>query len=540
MDVTDFSFRALLEDQAGRAPSRACVTFEGRTWTVGEMDAGANRVANALRRLGVGHGDHVAVLLPNGPEIIWCWWGLAKLGAVYVPVNTQLVGASLAHVLSHADACALILDAALVPAVASALPNRPPALRHVLLAGRRPPSLVPAQELAGGPFAGEMRHLEAVFLEAVFATADSGPPPPVAERPDDPALIIYTSGTTGAPKGVLWSRRAQTHHARRYAAELSCAAPGEAVYTCLPFFHVTSMGVTISSYLRGARVAIDRAFDPFTHWRRIREEGAVLFPYVGAMLGLLHKRPPRPDDADNPVRWAMGAAAPREIWAAMEARFNLRLVETWGQTELAGNWLRRSPDSSKIGVVGRPPDRLHARVVDAGGRDVPDDTPGELLVRAAEPHLLMERYYKQPEATAHAFDAGWYHTGDRLQRDPEGDYVYLGRLKDFIRHRGENVSAFEVERAVNTHPDVLESAALGVPAELGEEDVLLCVVRRTAGALTPGALYTYCREHLPGFMLPRYIRFLDALPKTATTRVQKFKLAAAGVAGAWDRQARPR
>lgn len=512
-DLHDFSFRRLLEEPAARAPGRPCFTFAGRTWTVGEMDAGANRLANALRARGAGRGTTVAVLLPNGPQIVWCWWGLAKLGAVYVPVNTQLVGESLAHVLTHAGPDFVIADATLWPAVTAALPSWSLPLGRVLLAG------------------GD--------LEGALAVAPPAAPPGVDERPDDPAMIIYTSGTTGAPKGVLWSRRAQTHHARRYAEELSCAEAGESVYTPLPFFHVTSMGVTVSSYLRGARVAADPVFDPFAHWRRVREEGAVLFPYVGAILSLLHKRPPRPDDADNPVRWAMGAAAPREIWAAVEARFALRLVETWGQTELAGNWLRRPPGGGRHGTVGHPPPRLEARVVDEAGRDVPDSTSGQLLVRAHEPHLLMEGYHRQPEATARALRDGWYHTGDRLRRDPDGHFVYLGRLKDFIRHRGENVSAFEVERAVNTHPDVLESAAVGVPSALGEEDVLLCVVPRAPGAISPEALYDLCRTRLPAFMLPRYIRFLDALPKTATARVQKYRLAAGGVDGAWDRQTRP-
>ncbi len=523
MDRSPFSFRALLEAQAAREGARPFFTFGGHTWTAAEMDAGANRLANVLRDAGIGRRDHVAVLLPNGPEIVWCWWGLAKLGAVYVPVNTQLVGESLAHVLTHSEAVALVTTDPLLAQARAALPAWPAALRHVL---------------SGAGLSGRV------------AAASPAPPPAVDERPEDPALIIYTSGTTGAPKGVLWSRRAQTHHARRYAAELNCAEPGESVYTCLPFFHVTSIGVSISSYLRGARVAVDSAFDPFSHWQRIREERAVLFPYVGAILSLLHKRPPRPDDADNPVRWAMGAAAPKEIWEPVERRFGLRLVETYGQTEFAGHWLMRPladrTVGGKPGTVGKPPARLAVKLVDEQGREIiAPDVPGELAVRAASAHLLMEGYYKQPDASARAFRDGWYSTGDRLSRDADGYFTYHGRLKDFIRHRGENVSAFEVELTVSQHPAVLECAAVGLPSDLGEEDVLLCVVPRdtaaqdaqdTQNTRDPEALYAWCRRRLAPFMLPRYILYLEALPKTATQRVRKFLLAERGAAGAWDRQ----
>jgi carnitine-CoA ligase len=513
----DFSFRALLEAQTARDGGRPFFTFARRTWTAAEMDAGANRVANALRVRGVRHRDHVAVLLPNGPEIVWCWWGIAKLGAVYVPVNTQLVGESLAHVLRHSDATVLVAAAALVDQVQAALDPAWPEWRRTLRV------VTPDDLLAGA--------------------GDEAPPYP-DERADDPALIIYTSGTTGQPKGVLWSRQAQTFHARRYAEELNCAEPGEAVYTCLPFFHVTSIGVSISSFLRGARVAVDSSFDPFGHWRRIREEGAVLFPYVGAILSLLHKRPRREDDADNPVRWAMGAAAPKEIWRDVEERFGMKVIETYGQTKFAGHWLMRpladrgpGGRTDKLGTVGTPPPRLEAWLEDEAGAPVTAaDVPGELVVRASAPHLLMDGYYKQPEATAHAFRGGTYHTGDRLSRDAEAYFTYL---KDFIRHRGENVSAFEIERAVTTHPSVLECAALGVPSEMGEEDVLLCVVPRDGEAIEPAALYEYCRERLAAFMLPRYVQLMDSLPKTATQRTQKYKLAEAfDPAKVWDRQRR--
>jgi crotonobetaine/carnitine-CoA ligase len=530
--VADFSFRDLLEERAGRAGSRPFFTFDRRAWTTGEMDACANRLANALRQLGLGPRDHVAVMLPNGPEIVWCWWGLAKLGAVYVLVNTQLLGESLAHVLTHSDATALIVDGSLLPAVA-ALDPWPSALRQVVVAA----------EVGPGPRPPAAVHT----LDALMAQSPAGDAPGIDERRGDPALIIYTSGTTGRPKGVLWSRQAQTDHARRYAAELNCAEAGESVYTCLPLFHVTSMGVTISSYLRGARVAVDRRFDPFAHWRRIREEDAVLFPYVGAMLSLLHKRPPRLDDADNPVRWAMGAAAPREIWEAVERRFALRIVETYGQTELAGNWLMPPPEGTRVGTVGKPPARFEARVAGEDGREVPAGVAGELQLRPSGPHLFMEGYYKQPEATVEAWVDSWYRTGDRLSRDADGYFTYHGRLKDFVRRRGENVSTFEIERAVGQHPAVLECAALGVPSELGEEEVLLCVVTRhpcgesvdgeTGQRVTPQAIYRFCLDRLPSFMVPRYVRVLDRLPKTATARVRKFALAEQGLSGAWDSRA---
>jgi crotonobetaine/carnitine-CoA ligase len=291
--------------------------------------------------------------------------------------------------------------------------------------------------------------------------------------------------------------------------------------------------------LGGANVAIDDGFNPFGFWERTRRYGAVVFSFVGSVLAMLYNRPARPDDRDNPIRRAMGAATPPRIWRAFEERFGLKIWETYGQTELVSLWMMPPPQGARVGTVGMPArGRFEARIIDEAGHSLPDGARGEIAIRPADPSAMADGYFKDPEATAAAFRPdGWYRTGDLGERDGDGYFRYVGRLKDSIRRRGENISAFEVEQVVNAHPMVLESAAVGVPSELGEEEVKLCVVSRPdedGDPLDPRALHAYCRAELASFMVPRYIQVRESLPKTATERVQKAVLRGEGTDGCWQ------
>jgi crotonobetaine/carnitine-CoA ligase len=239
-------------------------------------------------------------------------------------------------------------------------------------------------------------------------------------------------------------------------------------------------------------------------------------------------------DAASSLRLAVGGAAPAELWAAFEERFGLEILEVYGLTETATFCLGSPPDDIRVGKLGVPVSWAEVRIAREDGTDAAPGEPGEIVVRSRRPDVLFQGYLDDPEATAEALRDGWFHSGDRGRRDADGYFVFLDRLKDSIRRRGENISSYEVERAVNEHPQVVESAAIGVPSDLGEEDVMVVVVVRGDQPLDPAELVAFCAERLAGFMVPRYVLQRDALPKTATERVQKFHLRAEGVAGAWD------
>jgi crotonobetaine/carnitine-CoA ligase len=505
-----------LEQRAEQHPDRLALRFGKQHLSFAELQVLINRTANALLGLGVEPGAKVALMLPNGPEFVACWLALACLGATLVPINTRLKGDLLDYQLGHAEVDLAVVGARQLASFEAAGPPRP-----------RGPSIVAGAETEPPP--GWLR------LENLLESAAGGSPPRIELPPDGLAMIMYTSGTTGRPKGVQIGRQAQLKHGLNYT-ELLGIQPAETAYVYLPLFHVTAMGSTLGSLLGGASVALDDGFNPFGFWERTRRYRAVVFTFVGSVLAMLYHRPPRPDDPDNPVRRAVGAATPTWLWRDFERRFGLEIVETYGQTEMAALWFMPPLPSRKVGTVGLPvPGRFEARIVAKDGRELPAGERGEIAIKPADPGDMMSGYYRDPESTAAAPRSdGWYYTGDLGVRDAEGYYTYLGRLKDCIRRRGENIAAFEIERVVNGLPGVVESAAVGVPSELGEEDVKLCVVPRPESRLQPHHIWAQCRARLPSFMVPRWIQIRTALPRTATERVRKPDLVVEGTAGCWQ------
>lgn len=512
------SLAGLLRERYAAQPDERAVHIDGAWLSFAELGGLAFRGAGALRAAGLRAGDRLGTLLPNNRAFLAAWLGALELGVTLVPINVNLTGETLRYIVAHADQHALIVDASAMPAYLAAFGEAPPARRLIAHGADLP---------------------RAARLERLFAGAPDAPPPLLEPLHHQPALIIYTSGTTGRPKGVVLSRAAQLAHGWYYGREFVRLGPGETAYTCLPLFHVTSMGFSLGALLGGASVAIGARFNPFSFWDEIRGFEARIFPFLGAMVGMLAARPERPDDASVPATRAIGAATPPQLWEPFERRFGLTLIETYGQTETASLWLMPPPEGRRIGSVGKPAPRFDALIAGPDGRAAPPGTPGELLLRPHDPQLMTPGYFRDEQTTANAFRGGWYATGDLAEQDADGYLYFRGRLKDFIRRRGENVSAFEVEREALSHPAVREAAAVGVPAAMGEEEIKLCVLLHEGARLQPAELFRHLRGRLAGFMLPRYIQVYDDFPRTATQRVQKYRLAEEGVpAEAWDRHGR--
>jgi crotonobetaine/carnitine-CoA ligase len=490
--------------------------------TFGEVDALADRYARGLAAEGVRRGDHVAVMLPNCPEFVPVIGALARLGAVAVPVNTAFRGELLRHVLDSSDASTLLIDAAYIdrlPPVAMQVPE----LVRVFVRDGGP---APAVDLLGAP-AVPMSRLLGHGVEPVVAGVAF----------DDLQAIMYTSGTTGRSKGAMVP----------HAHALACAHDsldfldrwGKTTYCPLPLFHAAGLwdGV-FAALLSGSPIAIVDKFSASRFWDDVRRFDAQVAMSVFAMIPILLGAPPSSRDRQHPLEmFYMGKSA---LDAALYERFGVRSVETYTSTELGiatgspyGQW--------RVGSMGQAhAERYDVAIVDEHDRELGPGEPGELVVRPKQPFVMTPGYYGMPEATARAFRNLWFHTGDRAWRDDDGYFYFLDRIADAIRRRGENISAFDIECEVNLHPAVLESAAFGVPSELTEEEVMLAVVCAPGAELTAPELAAYCASKLPAFMIPRYVEFVDALPRTPTDKVAKHALRARGNSGltpaTWDRE----
>lgn len=510
----------LLFRQADRVPDRPALWFGGHTVSYREVASYALRLARGLRELGVREGDTVCVMLPNHPDYVYVWFAVAWLGAVMVPINIHLKGESLTYILDHSDARVLIYDVKYTEQVTPALDQL--ARFNCVVVRRNPGDITPVHETC------RLADLYELPEDSEGATL----------RPEKVHAILYTSGTTGMPKGVMLSHCAYVNSARHFAEDMVRAGSDDVLYTCLPLFHINAQAHTVlPAFALGAMAALGERFSASRFWDEIRESGATVFNSLAAMIPILCKQPPSPRDRNHRARVTACAATPKDVWTEFERRFGVKIIEGYGLTETAGFCMTNPYNAVRIGSMGKPMGFVEMMVADEEGQPLPPGQPGEVLIRARQPHVLMEGYYKDPQRTAEALRNGWFHTGDRAYMDEDGFFYFVDRVKQIIRRRGENISSWEVEKVVNAHPDVLESAAVGVPSELGEEEVKICVVPRPGRSIDPVDLIRWCEERMAYFMVPRYVEIRESLPKTATERVEKYKLKEEGIGNAWDREA---
>lgn len=492
---------ALLLDRATSQASRTAVTISGGDFSYADLWERSGRVAAWLTDRGITRGDNVALLMRNSISFLDAWLGLARLGAVAVPVNTSTVGDALRHTLTHSRSRGVLADEDLLPAVSSL---------------------------------GLSLEFSVTDMSELLDHGHDAPSVPTLTGAD-PMNIIYTSGTTGLPKGVVLSHTSYVNTGGYFGRHLGLRAD-DVLHTCLPLFHCNAQQCSFMVGLQlGARVVIDGKFSLSGFWPSIHAAGATVSNPLGAMLALLSKQEPTELERDNPLRYMVAAPVPETLHKPLEERFGLRIVEGYGLTETGTMACINPPDDRRSGTIGKPLEHNELRVVDADDNDLPDGEKGELITRSRIPGAFMTGYFDEPDKTAEAMRGGWFHTGDAVYRREDGYFVFVDRIKDTIRRRGENISSFLVEKAVVDHPDVLEVAAIGVASELSEQDVMVVVVRRPGSQLTAEELVAESDPRLSDFMRPRYVRFVESLPRTETGRVHKYLLRDDGPAGAWDR-----
>lgn len=521
--VQDRLLSRLLEDRAATYGERLFLNFKGeQSITYQGLDEEANRYANGLRALGLEKGKKLALMLQNSPEYLYLLLGAAKLGVVTVPINTAYKGEGLVHIINNSDAEILVLDDLYISTVNEIAAHLTRLRLLVVHAGH-------AFERDSG-----FSHLDWLPLDALRAS--SAEKPIVEVRHTDPVMILYTGGTTGLSKGVVMTNHFYYFYAQMVANSIGYTEE-DISYTCMPLFHINAqIGSIMSALYAGAQVALYQRFSASTFWDEIIASQATIFLGMGAVGNILMKNPPSARDRENRVRLAVIVPPPGDL-EGFERRFGLRVIyETFGMTEC----LIIPPklyEPRRPGCCGKPIEDYEVQIVDDDDIPLAPRQTGEIVVHPRQPYTMMSGYYKMPEATLEAFRNLWFHTGDLGYFDEDGFLYYVGRKKDAIRRRGENIPAFEIERVVNQHPAVLESAAIAVPSELGEDDVKIVIVLRPGLSMTHEEVVRYCESRMAYFMVPRYVEFREALPKNPSQRIEKYKLRADAInAATWDRE----
>jgi carnitine-CoA ligase len=503
--VDRFTVPAVLDRRAEQHPDRVMMAIAGVEVTFEQMRQRSCAAANLLAGLGIGRGDCVALFSATCPEWVYFWLGAARIGAVSAAVNAANKGDFLLHTLRLSQAKVIFTD-----------PERRPRLDEVM-------SQLPA---VTGVVVQEDSLTDALMRPAAV--------PDVPVAPDDVGCLFFTSGTTGPSKAVATT----WHYLFSVAATVASAwqfGPGEVLWTAMPLFHLSAAPSVLAPMLVGGTTAIAGAFHPGQVWDDVRARGAIGFAGAGAMVSMLQNLPADPRDAQLPLRFISAAPIAADAYPEIEKRYGCKIVTMYGMTEAFPIAVKGVADEGVPGTSGRTNPNFDVRIVDADGNPLPIGAVGEIACRPKYPHVMSEGYVSQTGGQEPHGE--WFRTGDMGKLDGDANLTYVDRIKDALRRRGENVSSVEVETVVVSHPAVLEAAAVGVPSQLGEDDILLIVTLRPGAALDCAELLDFCAARMPYFCVPRFVETVDELPKNVIGRIRKDLLRTRGLSpAAWDRE----
>lgn len=509
----------IIATEATRDPERVVLTFldTGETVNCAQTYQRTVQWAGALRHAAVGAGDAVAVMMPLTVEQHFVWLGCAWIKAYETPLNTDYRGSMLASVLGTCRArVAVVANQYLERFIELAAQ-----LEHLKLIVV-PDADEPSRQVGAIRIIGRTE-----FFKGTTPATDL----PIPSR-SDICAVVFTSGTTGPSKGVIMSWGLMG----TFSGSLGPLTGDRfRIYSTWPLFHNSGKFAFNEAVRRQGQVFIRQRWQTDKFWTDVRACGATVSGVLGGVSNFLWSQPERPDDADNPLQdLLMAPVLPQ--FREFEKRFGVTLRSAYAQSEAGMPTLCSSPLPNHR-TCGRLRPGYHIKLIDAlTGQEVGNDTVGEVCVKSDDPELMFKGYLNMPEKTAEAWVDGWFKTGDGMTRDADGNYYYADRVKDSIRRRGENISSFEVENIVNAHPAVAESVAVAAKGEDGDGEVLIFVVRKPGQDVTPEALTEFLIPRMPRFMVPRFIDFVDSLPKTPSNRTRKVELRERGVtATTWDR-----
>lgn len=518
--IHDRVIHRVLEQKIKQFGNRDFFHFKEQTFGYVDFDRESDKVAAGFQALGIEKGDKVAIQMSNRPEFLFIWFGLSKLGAVEVPINTAHRGSLLTYMIGMADCRLVVTENMFLDRLAPVLKELPQVEQVVVLKQASEP----------------LPELDKPIVDYSRLVENDGIYQKIEVIWSDPFAIMFTSGTTGPSKGALMPQNYAL-----FMGEVICEAgrysESDRLYNALPLFHGNAQVLsTMPALMSGAQMVLAEKFSASRFWGDVKRHGCTEFNYIGSILPILYKADPRPEDSDNPMRIMVGGGAPPDLFEAFEKRFGLRLIEGYGMSEMGLPFM--SPYSEgKPGSCGKPRSDYEVKLVDHNDIEVGPGKVGELIIRPQKPYTILIEYFKMPDKTVEAWRDLWFRTGDYMRQDKEGFFHFVDRKKDALRRRGENISSYEVEAVVNCHPAVLESAAIPIQSELGEDEVMVCLTLKSGQRLTPLELIAHCEQEMAYFMVPRYLRFLKALPKTPTERVQKYILRQEGLTpDTWDRE----
>ena len=503
----DYTLTGVYASRAVRDPQRPFMLFGERTWSWEDFGAAVHSTARLLVSRGIAKGDRVAVMGRNSDGHVRMLLALARIGAIMVPVNPEYGVEEARYVLHHAEVSAVIASVDTLEVARKACIGLAKAPWFALLDGA----------------AADAPSLHELSQDAPDVAL------PVDVSADDTCLIVYTSGTTGFPKGAMHSQRSFVTGGEAFVQRVYLQ-DDDRVMIVLPLFHINALFYSLAGTLAaGCSMVIVPKFSASTFWQSIVDTRATEVNIIEAIGTILKARPRSEFRPEHRLRAVYGVR--ESVADTFRDEFKVpHRIGGYGMTEIPGvtcNPVEGPQKKGSMGPVGRHPDPgrpwAQCRIVDDEGRDVPTGETGELLVKTP---IIMQGYYRDPEQTRNAFRDGWFMTGDLVRRDEDDYFFFVSRKKDIIRRRGENIAGAELDRVIGSHPAVLEAAAIPVPAELGEDEILVAVVAKPGHAVSAEDIAQWCRERLAPMKVPRYVAFVDELPHTPTHKVLKAQLKA--------------
>ena len=521
----------VLKEQSEKNGNKDFLQFSyNNPLTYSEVNTLAKQIANSLNKLGVNKGEKVSVYMPNSLELCLSWFGILKNGSVMVPINTAYVMDFLQYIIESSDSKIIIIAEEYMDRLKN-IEDRIPLIENVIVWPREEKSSLDLMNYKGKA---------KIYSWKEFVESGDKNEPEVEITHLDHARLMYTSGTTGRSKGVVRPCAADYSSAMNYSLVMDIT-PDDVVFTCLPLFHSNAMVMGVyPAMIQGAKVVVEEKYSASNFWKWMKDFKITKFNLVGVMSYFMWNAPVVPEENEHNVKLVLGSPAPHDIIVEFMERFGIKFMEGYGLTEVGQCTFMRPGEPFRIGSCGKESPGYEIKIVNPDtDEELPPDTPGELVLRPRIPNICLHYYHKMPEKTVSDFRNFWFHTGDLCRKDDDGYIFFMDRVKDYIRRRGENISSFEVENMVSSHPGINEAAAIAVKVDeegrYSEDEVMIVVVKEKGENLDPKEIIEFLKPIMPKFMIPRFIKFRDSLPKTPTNRVQKAKLREEGVtADTWD------
>jgi crotonobetaine/carnitine-CoA ligase len=518
------NFNHLLKESSQKYSNNIFLQYEEDSYTYDMMWELTSRLATGFLNTGIKKGDHVAIVLSNRPEFIWSWFALAKIGAIAVTIDTRLTGPLLRYQLKNSKSKALITESQFVSTLEALQNIQELDLEHsIVISESEDDTYLTDWEATYSNFQDLMKEVPLHDQNIAYHLT-----------PGWPFSIVYTSGTTGPSKGVVNPHETFVLSGRDIGKAVGMSQTDK-LFLFLPLFHANPqlMGIP-AMILNGATLVLGKKFSASTFWETVSRYQITIFTYVGTVLSILDKV--TTDNTVTTLRAAYGGGAPEKVWRNLESKVNFKIIEGYGMAEIGGFATMNALNDHKFGSIGKARELYEINIFDQHDQKVPIGEIGEIVVRPKIPYSMFSSYFNMEEVTLSSMRNLWFHTGDLAKIDKDGYFYFVGRKKNMIRKKGENISAYEIENIIQQHPNVIENAVVPVPDEIAGEEIKVCIVSKQGQELSITELEQWFIEHLPAHMIPRYVDIRHSFEKTSSEKIKIQVLIEEGLSNVWDRE----